>query len=105
MNMVSKEDTKIIEAEIDRLDKAYRNAQDRYAYSGSASTDRTMYKYQVLQRALEGYLNNNADASKERMILRQQDQLYRIKTVVERLRGTEISYDAATALRQILMEA
>ena len=64
-----------------------------------------MYKYSVLQMALEGYLNNNADESKDRMILRQQDQLCRIKKAVERMRGKEISYDAAAELRQILMEA
>lgn len=66
--MITAEDRKIIEAELDRLDLAYRNAKDRYAYSGSASTDRTMHKYQVLQTALENYLTNNADRSKDRMI-------------------------------------
>lgn len=42
----------IVEKEIDRLERAYKNAQDRYAYTGSKSTDNTMYKYSVLQDAL-----------------------------------------------------
>lgn len=44
---------KIIEKEIKRLDRAWKDAQDRYAYTGSSSTDRTMYKYSVLRDALE----------------------------------------------------
>lgn len=47
---------KIIEKEIARLDRAYKNAQDRYAYTGSRSTDDTMYKYTVLQDALRASL-------------------------------------------------
>lgn len=103
--MVSKEDVKIIEAEIERLERAWKNAQDRYAYSGSASTDRTMYKYQVLQHALENYLTSNEDKSKDRMLIQQQDQLLRLKNAIERMRGKEISFGAAAELRQILMEA
>ena len=80
--MVTNEDRKIIEAEISRLDARYRDAQDRYAYSGSASTDRTMYKYQVLSHALANYLTGNADASKERLLITQQDQLYRLKEAI-----------------------
>ena len=44
---------KIIEKEIERLKRCYRDAQDRYAYTGSRSTDNTMYKYSVLTDALE----------------------------------------------------
>lgn len=58
---------KIIEKEIDRLDRAYRDAQDRYAYTGSRSTDNTMYKYSVLRDALEKSL---ADPSEEESRLR-----------------------------------
>ena len=43
---------KIVEKEIERLERYYRDAQDRYAYTGSPSTDRTMYKYSVLKDAL-----------------------------------------------------
>lgn len=82
--MITKEDRKIIEDEIARLERAYRDAQDRYAYSGSASTDRTMHKYQTLQIALENYLTGNADESKDRMISRQWDQLHRLEQAIDR---------------------
>lgn len=58
---------KIVEKEIDRLELAYKNAQDRYAYTGSRSTDNTMYKYSVLRDALE---KSMADPSDEEMRLR-----------------------------------
>ena len=47
---------RIITAEIERLKRAWQNAQDRYAYSGSRSTERTMHNYQVLWVALEDLL-------------------------------------------------
>ena len=50
---MSDDSQKIVEKEIKRLERAYRDAQDRYAYTGSQSTDRTMYKYSVLRDALE----------------------------------------------------
>lgn len=96
-------DARIIEAEISRLEAAYRDAQERYAYTCSPSTDRTMHKYQVLQTALEEYLTRNSDKSKQRMIETQQGQLYRIKQAVERMRGKDISFDAAAELMLILM--
>ena len=80
--MVRDEERKIIEQEIDRLEMGWRNAQERYGITGSRSTDRTMYKYDVIKNALENYLNNNADSSKERMIQNQQDQLYKIKEAI-----------------------
>ena len=57
------EDTarKIVEKEIKRLGRAWKDAQDRYAYSGSPSTDRTMYKYSVLKDALEKSLAGPSD--------------------------------------------
>lgn len=58
---------KIVEKEIDRLMRAYNDAQDRYAYTGSRSTDNTMYKYSVLRDALEKSL---ADPSEEENRLR-----------------------------------
>lgn len=68
------EGRKIIEKEIERLKKAYDDAQERYAYSGSASTDRTMYKYQVLQSALEESLADPSD--EEDRLRRIIDDLY-----------------------------
>ena len=57
------EDTarKIVEKEIKRLGRAWKDAQDRYAYSGSPRTDRTMYKYSVLKDALEKSLAGPSD--------------------------------------------
>lgn len=104
--MITNEDRRIIEAEIDRLERAWRDAQERYAYSGSASTDRTMHKYSVLQMALEEYLTRNADASREKMIVRQQDQLRRLKEVVDRrCRTGDLNDQTYLELSRILMEA
>ena len=58
---------KIIEKEIERLKQAYKNAQDRYAYTGSPSTDRTMYKYSVLKDALEKSLAGPNDEEQRLM--------------------------------------
>lgn len=51
----------IIRNEIKRLEQAYRNKQDLYAYTGSRSTDNTMYKYSVLKDALEKSLAGPSD--------------------------------------------
>ena len=51
--MVDEQSRKIIESEIERMKQAYQNAQDRYAWSGSRSSDRTMTKYRTLIDALE----------------------------------------------------
>lgn len=72
---------KIVEKEIDRLERAYKNAQDRYAYTGSRSTDNTMYKYSVLRDALE---KSMADPSDEEMRLR---GMY--DNVIERIANAE----------------
>ena len=102
--MIIDEDRKIIEQEIDRLERRYRDAQESYAYSGSASTDRTMHKYQVLQSALENQLTGNADRSKINLIQRQQDQLYKLKEAIgEIYRGGNMSPDAYARLTGIIM--
>ena len=101
---MDKETQKIVEAEIDRLEEAYRNAQERYAYTGSTSTDRTMRKYQVLQMALENYLTNNEDRSKDRMLIKAHEQLRKLRECVQRMRGTRIEPAAADELLRILME-
>lgn len=102
--MIIDEDRKIIEQEIDRLERRYRDAQESYAYSGSASTDRTMHKYQVLQSALENQLTGNADRSKINLIQRQQDQLYNLKEGIGRLyREQKIQPDAYAQLMAIIM--
>ena len=59
---MTNEDIRIIEAEIERHDRAYRNAQDRYGYARSNSGEQTMRKHDVLSNALASYLR----AGKER---------------------------------------
>ncbi len=64
---------KIVEKEIERLERAYRSAQEKYAYSGSRSTDNTMYKYSVLQDALLKSLAGPTD--EEERLMRRIDDL------------------------------
>lgn len=102
--MIIDEDRKIIEAEIDRLELGYRNAQERYGVTGSRSTDKTMYKYQVLQNALENYLTGNADRAKDNALMRQRDQLYNLKEAIgEIYRKGDMSPDAYARLTGIIM--
>ena len=51
-------DRKIIEDEIGRLERLWQDAQERYAYTESRSTERTMRRYSVLVRALNRALND-----------------------------------------------
>ena len=57
----------IIQKEIERCKRRYRDLQDRYAYSGSRSTDNTMYKYSVLTDALEKSLAGPSDEEQRLM--------------------------------------
>lgn len=54
--MFEDDEIKIIEDEIARMQMAYNNAQERYGFSGSRSSERTMTKYRVLMDALEKVL-------------------------------------------------
>jgi len=60
---------RIISAEIESYRKKYQSAQDRFAY-GSASAERTMDKYSLLERALEHYLNtmDSRESSLQKLI-------------------------------------
>lgn len=51
--MIDKETKSVIETEIQRLKAQYRSSQDRYAFTGSSSCDKTMTKCQILIDALE----------------------------------------------------
>ena len=55
---MTKEDIHIIEAEIERHDREYRNAQERFAYAVSNSGEKTMHKHDVLSNALAAYLRS-----------------------------------------------
>lgn len=102
--MIIDKDRKIIEAEIDRLEKRYRDAQESYGITGSRSTDRTMYKYQVLQNALENFLTGNADRAKDNALMRQWDQLRNLKEAIgEIYRKGDMSPDAYVRLTGIIM--
>ena len=55
------EDIRIIEAEIDRHDREYQKAQDRYGYARSNSGEQTMRKHDVLSNALASYLRSGKE--------------------------------------------
>lgn len=102
--MLTNEDRKIIEAEIDRLELGYRNAQERYGATGSRSTDKTMYKYQVLQNALEDYLYDTHNESLEKSNRQMLEQLHNLKRTVEEMaRKGDIEQFHANRLLNIIM--
>jgi len=51
-------DTRVIQAEIDRHQRAYELAQERYGYSTSNSGEKTMRKHDILGEALASYLRS-----------------------------------------------
>ena len=59
-------DTRVIEEEIDRHQRAYELAQERYGYSTSHSGEKTMRKHDILGNALASYLRS----AKERRVAR-----------------------------------
>jgi formate-dependent nitrite reductase cytochrome c552 subunit len=59
-------DTRVIEEEIDRHQREYEKAQERYGYSASNSGEKTMRKHDVLSNALSMYLRS----AKERQTAR-----------------------------------
>lgn len=56
--MTDWKERKIILDEIKRLDRLWREAQERYGVTGSRSTERTMHRYDTLIRALNRALND-----------------------------------------------
>lgn len=96
---------KIVEKEISRLEQAYRDAQDRYAYTGSASTDNTMYKYSVLRDALEKSLAGPSDEEERltRRIDSLMENIYNAQQYVKQLeKGCEILPGYAGKIARIL---
>ena len=55
---MTREDQRIIEEEIDRHDREYRKAQERYGWAVSNSGEKTMRKHDVLSNALSMYLRS-----------------------------------------------
>ena len=102
---LGKQETKIIQAEIDRLGAAYERAQEKYGATGSASTDRTMYKYDTLKTALENYLYRREEDAHEKAMFRYLDQLERAhKKVEDSYRAGKIEAQAYAEIVRILME-
>ena len=56
--MIDNDERPIIEDEISRLERLWREAQERYGITGSRSTERTMHRYDTLIRALKRSLND-----------------------------------------------
>lgn len=54
-------DTRVIEEEIDRHQRAYELAQERYGYSTSHSGEKTMRKHDILGEALASYLRTRRE--------------------------------------------
>lgn len=101
--MIRDYEKKIVEDEITRLERLYADAQERYGVTGSASTDRTMTKYSVLRDVLEDALTGNRDASKDKMLDRQMEQLRKIRdTVQTALRARTIQEDVALEILEII---
>lgn len=103
--MITPSDRKIIEAEIDRLDRLWRDAQERYGITGSSSTDKTMTKYRVLQEALEFVLNDDRYATLETSWTRMLNKMVEAKqTVIRMAQAGRIPADVANVITQILTE-
>lgn len=51
-------DTRVIQEEIDRHQRAYELAQERYGYSTSNSGEKTMRKHDILGEALASYMRS-----------------------------------------------
>lgn len=101
--MIIKEDRKIIENEIRRLEIAY--AQEKYGCTGSPSTEKTMQKYDVLRNALENFLYDRDKDSTRSAMLRYQDQLIRAhRKVDDCFRAGDIRDRAYADIVRILME-
>ena len=97
-------DRKIIEAEIERLDRLWQDAQERYGYTGSRSTDRTMTKYRVLRNALELVLNDERYARLEEDRNRMFNQLMAAKHLVQGMaQAGRIPADVATMIVMVLV--
>lgn len=101
---MDKYERKIIEDEIKRLEKKYEDAHELYGITGSASTDHTMHKYDVLKTALENYLYHRQEDTDRKMIIQQQEQLLKLKNTINRFAITgKIPADAANVLTNIIM--
>ena len=82
---------KIINAEIESYRKKYQSAQDRFAY-GSASAERTMDKYSLLERALEHYLDTmDSRESSLQKLIDVSEAIKRAETQIERMGEKSLS--------------
>lgn len=68
---------RVIREEIERHERAWQSAQDRYAYAVSNSGEETMRKHDIIANALDAYLRS----SRERKAIR--TKLSDIRDLVE----------------------
>ena len=90
-------EVKVVEKELERMQKAYENAQERYAY-GSNGASRTMEKYRVLMSVLESALAPSREDKLQRMVQGAIRELSR-----QNMKG-RLHDDAYRAIRGELME-
>ncbi len=96
-------DTRVIEDEIDRHQREYEKAQERYGYSSSNSGEKTMRKHDILGNALAAYLRG----AKERRAARTKlsDILDVVNANLKRLDEGWRDRDIRSILRQIKLIA
>ena len=83
--MIDNDERKIVEEEIARLERLWQDAQERYGYTGSRSTNRTMTKYRVIMNALELVLNDERYARLEEDRNQMFNRLMAAKHLVQRM--------------------
>lgn len=98
------EDVKIIQTEIATLERRHENAHERYGMTGSASSDKTVHKLQVLIDALHETLYHNRESATDKALIRERETLRDVRRQIEFFReGRLISADVAENLMKIVM--
>lgn len=102
--VMSDEERKIIQAEIEALERRHESAHERYGMTGSASSDRTVYKLQVLIDALHETLYHNREDATDKALIRERETLQDVRRQIEFFRaGNLITADVAESLLKIVM--
>lgn len=93
---------RVIEAEIDRHQREYERAQERWAWSASRSPEDTMRRHDILGNALAAYLRSRREAkARSRKLSDISDLVTRKLKVIED--GFEIdTKDALLTIKRIL---
>ena len=97
--VMSDEERKIIQAEIEALERRHESAHERYGMTGSASSDRTVYKLQVLIDALHEALYHNREDATDKALIRERETPRDARPQIELFReGNTIPAHAAGGL-------